>query len=201
MPKDNKAQRTVDRTPEGDKQYTPFYAVEPILKYLRPKSKILCPFDERWSAFVVRLAEEGHEVVCSDLATGKDFFTYTLDEVKEFHYIISNPPFSLKDEVLKHLYKLQRPFMMLLPLGTLQGVARVKLIIENGGLEVLTFHARIEYHSESMEKVKKGISFGSAYFCKDILPQKLIFEEIDRTVNRSLKSQEVSHETKNEGNE
>ena len=29
----------------NDEFYTPYYAIEPLLKYLKPNSKILCPFD------------------------------------------------------------------------------------------------------------------------------------------------------------
>ena len=38
---------TAGRTKESDEIYTPVYAVEPILKYLKPNSKILCPFSRQ----------------------------------------------------------------------------------------------------------------------------------------------------------
>ena len=44
---------------ENNELYSPFYIVDPIIKYL-PKDKIIwCPFDEEWSAFYVRLKECG----------------------------------------------------------------------------------------------------------------------------------------------
>lgn len=103
--------------------YTPFYAVDPIIKYL-PKGKVIwCPFDEQWSAFYVRLRELGYKVIRSSLSDGKDFFTY---EPEKWDLIVSNPPFSIKDRILKRLYSLQKPFAVLLPLNSLQGKTRYK---------------------------------------------------------------------------
>lgn len=58
-------------------------------------------------------------MIHSHIDEGKDFFSYEPDE--PYDYIISNPPFSCKDEVLKRLYELNHPYAMLLPLPTLQG--------------------------------------------------------------------------------
>jgi len=59
----NKGWLTSDRTSGGDEVYTPFYAVEPILKYLKPNSKIWCPFDTEDSEFVIQLKKSGHKVI------------------------------------------------------------------------------------------------------------------------------------------
>lgn len=47
----NKGYLTSDRTASGDEVYTPFYAVEPLLKYILKNKVIWCPFDEDWSSF------------------------------------------------------------------------------------------------------------------------------------------------------
>lgn len=39
------------RTEESNEQYTPFYAVDPITKYIPKTKKIWCPFDCEWSAY------------------------------------------------------------------------------------------------------------------------------------------------------
>lgn len=55
----NKGYLTCDRTSAGDECYTPFYAVDPIMKYL-PKDKIIwLGFDEEWSAFYQKLSGGG----------------------------------------------------------------------------------------------------------------------------------------------
>ena len=47
----NKGYLQADRSEASNEQYTPFYAVEPITKYIPKDKKIWCPFDCEWSAF------------------------------------------------------------------------------------------------------------------------------------------------------
>lgn len=119
---------TCERTAKGNNVYTPFYAVEPLLKYI-PENKIIwCPFDEKWSAFVQIFINNGYKVVSSCISENKDFFTY---EPKEWDILISNPPYSLKTKILKRCYEFNKPFVLLLPLPSLQGIERYKLF-KNG---------------------------------------------------------------------
>ena len=55
----NSAVLGYDRTEKGDETYTPFYAVEPILKYIPKGRKIWCPFDGEWSAYYRLFKERG----------------------------------------------------------------------------------------------------------------------------------------------
>lgn len=90
----NKGYLTCDRTRRGDEVFTPFYGVEPLLKYI-PKDKVIwCPFDEEWSAYYQMFSENGYKVIRSSLAEGQDFFKYEPKE--KYDVIISNPPFSKK---------------------------------------------------------------------------------------------------------
>ena len=175
----NKGYLTSNR--EDNELYTPFYAVDPIIKYL-PKGKIIwCPFDEKWSAFYVHLRELGYRVIRSSLSDGQDFFKY---EPERWDLIVSNPPFSIKDKVLERLYSLQKPFAVLLPLNSLQGKTRYKYFA--GGIQLLSFDIRICFHNQkSMEQVIKGSPFASAYFCSNLLPKDLIVEEL-KPYERSL---------------
>lgn len=164
-----------DRTVKGDECYTPFYAVDPIVKYVKPGQTVWLPFDEEWSAFNVALTEAGFKTICSHIANGQDFFEYEPDE---YDVIISNPPFSLKDDVLERAYALDKPFALLMPIQTLQGKRRFKYMSQ-GGLQLLTFNARIGFHTpEKMDKHIKSSSFASAYFCRNFLPADLILEEL-----------------------
>ena len=43
----------------NDEFYTPLYAIEPILKYIKPNSTIWCPFDTEESLFVKELIRGG----------------------------------------------------------------------------------------------------------------------------------------------
>lgn len=115
----NQGYLKVKRTSETDEVYTPSYAVKPLLKYIKPNSIIWCPFDDEKSEFVKTFLAGGHKVIYSHIKEGKNFFSYEPDE--EYDVIISNPPFSIKDDVLKRLEELNKPYAMLLPLPALQG--------------------------------------------------------------------------------
>ena len=164
---------TSDRT--DDSLFSPYYIVDHIIKYLPKNKKIWCPFDiEEWSAFSVRLKENGFDVVSTHIDKGQDFFDYEPDK---WDIIVSNPPFSTKDKVLERLYSFNKPFAILLPLNSLQGKSRYKYFQQ--GIQVLTFDARVCYHDKDhMENVVKGSPFATAYFCRDLLPEDLIIEEL-----------------------
>lgn len=161
------------RTPESDLVFTPAYAVKPLLKYIKPNSTIWCPFDTSDSEFVKIFCAGGHKVIQSHIDEGKDFFDY---EPEEYEVIISNPPYSTKDKVLKRLYELDKPFAMLLPLPTLQGQKRFDYLVN---CQALIFDKRINFYMDlETKKIKKGISFATFYLCKNFLPKDLIFEKI-----------------------
>ena len=102
---------------EKDEYYTPSILVKPIIKYVKEKSTVWCPFDTENSEFVILLREAGHTVIATHIWNGQDFFSY---EPKEnYDYIISNPPFTKKLEVLERLYKLNKPFAIVLGLPIL----------------------------------------------------------------------------------
>ena len=81
----------------NDEFYTPKYAIEP------KGSKIWCPFDTIESNYVKILIENGYIVFYSHIFSDQDFFNM---EVPDCHYIISNPPYSLKGEVFQRLFEI-----------------------------------------------------------------------------------------------
>ena len=135
--------------------------------------------------FFKHLNGGGWQVERSSLEEGQNFFEF---EPTEYDVIISNPPFTQKDAVLKRLYELGKPFAILLPLNSLQGVSRYKYFKQ--GIQILTFDKRIGFHNpENMKEYKKGSSFATAYFCKDVLPKDLIVEEL-KEYQKALKEEE-----------
>ena len=161
---------------DGDECYTPYYAVDPLLEFI-PKDKIIwCPFDEEWSAFYQTFKQGGHQVVRSSLAEGQDFFSY---EPEQWDIMISNPPFSKKDEVLQRAYELGKPFALLLPANSIQGKKRFQIF--QNEIQMLCFDVRIDFHTNgNMQSPTKGTPFGSAYFCRDFLPSKLEMRELHK---------------------
>ena len=178
----NKGYLTANRSSDGDEVYTPFYAVEPLKEFL-PKDKIIwCPFDEEWSAFYRYFKENHYPVIRSSLKEGQDFFEY---EPEKWDILVSNPPFSKKDEVLKRAFSFGKPFALLLPVNSIQGKKRFSIF--QNDIQLLVFDSRIDYHnSENMEKTIGGNSFGSAYFCRNLLPTKLELRQLEK-YDRPLK--------------
>lgn len=167
---------TSSKTPEHQELYTPYYAVKPIVKYIPKDYKIWCPFDMEWSSFYQTFKENGFDVIRSHIDEGKDFFLYEPDD---YDAIISNPPFNIKDQILKRLYDLNKPFAVLLPLNTLQGKTRYKYF--KNGIQMLSFDQRIGFHNgQNMNSTIEGSPFATAYFCRNLLPKDLIIEKLNK---------------------
>lgn len=171
----NKGYLTAKTDKASDEVFTPAYAVEPLVKYIKPNAVIWCPFDLANSEYVKVFAAAGFKVIHSHIDEGKNFFYYEPEE--PYDVIISNPPFSQKDDVLKRLWELDKPYAMLLPVPALQGQSRFPYMKD--GLQYLGFDKRINYYTnQDMTQVQKGVSFGSCYLCKRFLPKDLILEEL-----------------------
>lgn len=174
----NKGYLTARTDKASDEVYTPAYAVKPILKYvemLAYPATVWCPFDTEESEYVKLLRAAGHVVIASHIDDNKNFFYYEPEEY--YDCIVSNPPFSIKDDVLQRLSELNKPYAMLLPVPVLQGQKRFEFIKD---CQVLIFDKRINYYTDaSRTAVQKGVSFGSLYLCKNFLPKDLIFETLD----------------------
>ena len=176
----NKGYLQSDISVAGDERYTLYYAVKPLLEFLPPPNEdyvIWCPFDESWSAFVKTFKTAGYKVVYGSLFSGQDFFSY---QPEHWTIIISNPPFSKKDEVLKRCCQLGKPFALLLPANSIQGKSRFAIFQNN--IQLLCFDSRIGFHDKThMDAPQEGTSFGSAYFCRDVLPSKLELRQLVKT--------------------
>lgn len=115
-------------------------------------------------------------MIRSSLKEGQDFFTYEPDN---WDILVSNPPFSKKDEVLRRVCSFGKPFALLLPVNSIQGKARYKIFINE--IQMLCFDARIDFHDKNnMQNTVKGCHFGSAYICRDLLPSKLELRELKK---------------------
>jgi hypothetical protein len=163
---------------QNDEFYTPKYAVIPLLKYLKPSSTIWCPFDTDQSNFVRVLSAAGHDVLASHIFSGFDFFSTPTLEVD---YIISNPPYSLKTEVLERLFSLHTPFAMLLGVVGLFESQRRFNIFKNNKFEVMYFNKRISYMKDMSTQISDlNPPFSSVYITQNVLPDRLVFEEIKK---------------------
>lgn len=163
-----------------DEYLTPLYAVIPVAKYLKPHSLIWCPFDLEESLYVRYFKQEGHEVAATHIHNGQDFFQ--TEPPQGCQYIISNPPYSLKTAVFQRLNELSIPYAMLVgSVGIFSAKGRFKLFKD--GIEQMVFPARIAYMKDYKSgEIAANPPFDSCYICKGVLPEKLIFEEIDKKI-------------------
>jgi hypothetical protein len=156
--------------------YTPEYAIYPIAKYIKPKSIIWCPFDTEESFFVKIFRKLGHKVIATHISTGTDFFNC---ETPDCDYIISNPPYSVKSEVLKRLFDIGKSFAMLVGVvGIFESKKRFEMF-KNNQFEVMYFEKRIAYFkSYNEQKPSLNPPFSSVYICHNILPKQIMFENL-----------------------
>lgn len=176
----NKAEKQGELNP-NDEFYTPNYAIEPLLKHLKPNSKIWCPFDTNESNFVKLLKKEGHIVSNSHISEGLDFFDADKEKCKSFDYIISNPPYSIKAEVFQKLFELDIPFAMLVGVvGIFESKKRFEMFKDND-FEMMYFDKRVSYLKSYIDqKTSLNPPFSSIYICKDMLPKQIVFETLEK---------------------
>ena len=163
----------------NDEYYTPAYAVKPLLNYIPSGSVVWCPFDTQESHFVKLLQEHGCQVIATHIKTGQDFFT--TDPPAGCQYIVSNPPYSKKGEVLARLFELDVPFAMLVGVvGLFESQKRFKMFASNE-FEIMYLNKRVSYFQNYDDQVPAyNPPFSSVYVCHKLLPQQICFEELNK---------------------
>ncbi|MCM1221263.1 MAG: sugar-phospahte nucleotidyltransferase [Lachnospiraceae bacterium] len=154
-----------------DEYFTPACAVYPIMERLETGTVVWCPFDTAESEFVKVLSAHGFRVVYSHISTGQDFFSMA---VPDCDYIVSNPPYSRKEQVIRRLYEIGRPFAMLLNFqGIFDSKGRFRLFHDNR-IEMLWLSPRVNYIGEGKGNIKR-VPFQSGYLCSGICKNQLEF--------------------------
>lgn len=155
----------------NDEIYTPEYAMQPLLKYLPKNITIWECTDFGQSNITKVLRKYGYKVI----STHKENFDFLKDEANfEFDMIITNPPYSLKDEFITKCYSYNKPFALLLPLTALEGKNRNKLWQKNG-ISIIVLDQRINFTQS------KGNWFNTSWFIWKINENnKLIFERLEK---------------------
>ena len=124
-----------------DSCQTPTYALDPILPYLKPEWSL-------WESatgegfLANHLSKGGCQVITTDLIFGQNFFG--LEPIFSWHCQVTNPPYSVKYDWLKHSYELGKPFALLLPLETL-GAKRGQELFKRYGLELILLNRRVDF--------------------------------------------------------
>lgn len=178
----NKGYLTAKTDKESDETFTPAMAITPLVDHIDnfmernelDEITIWCPFDDDDSEYVKVFEAMGFNVIHSHIDMGQNFFEY--EPTEHYDVIISNPPFSIKDMILKRLTELNKPYAMLLPLPTLQGQGRFDDLKD---CQALIFDKRINFYRDPEKtEVQKGVAFASIYICKNFLEKDLMFERL-----------------------
>lgn len=164
---------------KNDEFYTPVYAIEPIIPYAKRFNKVWLPFDMVESNYVKVFRENGIPFVCTHISDGTDFFNCEVPEGVDC--IISNPPYSLKNEVFERLFKLDLPFAMLVGVvGLFESQKRFNMF-KNNEFEIMYFNKRVAYF-KNYDDPKPSLNppFSSVYLCHKKLDKQIVFKEINK---------------------
>lgn len=136
---------------------TPEYSVTPLIPYL-PAGAVIWECTDTYgrSGISTGLRKAGFQVE----ATNFDFLTCSVDGV--FDVIVTNPPFSQKDQFVERCINYEKSFALLLPLTALEGIKRHKLwasIEDEFGLLVLD--RRVEFTGG-------GVWFNTSWFTRGL---------------------------------
>lgn len=102
-------------------------------------------------------------------------------ETPNCDYIISNPPYSLKGDVIDRLFEIGKPFVMLVGVvGLFESQHRFNLF-RSHEFEIMYLNKRVSYFKDYAEqKPSLNPPFSSVYICSKMLPRTIVFEEIDK---------------------
>ena len=150
----------------SDECYTPIEAIEPLLPYLNNGVKYYDCTSGVSGSIVESLRNAG---LSCEYSRGRDFLTSTFSD---YDCIITNPPYSKKDKFIEKCYSTGKPFALLLPVSSLQGIARNRMFREYG-LELLVLDKRIDFTG------KGSPHFGVAWFCHKILPKDICYGVVE----------------------
>jgi hypothetical protein len=160
------------KKPKFDHFDTPDYAVRPLLKYIPKEWTVWEPTDTTGKSRITALLRKNGNKVISTGQKKLDFLKDTPDF--EFDCVITNPPYSWKDDFILSCIACGKPWALLLPITALEGVARgviFRTLREQFG--VLVLDRRVEFTGGS-------VWFNTSWFCRGILPMQLVFAELEK---------------------
>lgn len=147
----------------GDEYYTRREDAEIIAdNLLQVPLRVWCPFNDTSSVWVDVLKKRGFEVVTTDT----DFFV--TEPPEGVQCIISNPPFSLKREVMDRIKELNLRFCLILPFQWLNDGVPLEY-----GHQVMFFRKRMHFYTPEGEMNKPR---ANCFVLSDgLLKKELIF--------------------------
>lgn len=141
----------------NDKIYTPVEIAKQIIDLFPLYGKVLDPFmggGSFYEQFPLALEKDWCEI-----DKGKNFFDYN----QSVDWIVSNPPYSIFDEVLEHSFEIADNVVYLVPMSKVfSSFNRIRKILNYGDIR--------EIHLVSASKC--GFPFGFSSVC-DLVPKRI----------------------------
>jgi len=162
-------------TKDGSDDFqTPPIALKPLLPFLR-KEWVIWECAAGKGNLVNELRKNDFKVVESDIKIGYHYDFINSDLQFQYDCIITNPPFSKKNEFIERCYQLGKPFALILPLAALETQRRQKQWKKE--LQLIVLDKRL--HFETPNNKASHCWFASAWFTYGLsLPKDIIFGEI-----------------------
>lgn len=144
-------------------------------KVLKWGATVWCPFDKELSAYVKILKDSGFKVIYSHIEDGKDFLNYEPDE--HYDYIVSNPPFSIKDDIFKRAFELNKPFALIMDVTKIFDSRKRWELFSKKDFELVYLSPRVNFIDPEKGQTS-GAPFQSAYVCSNICDDQINFEKM-----------------------
>lgn len=135
---------------KNDEYFTPRHEWRNIQKYIPKNKKIWEPFTNVQLPNSLNsskyLKEMGFDVIVRPYnpKTGcNDFFKSNHGDI-----VVSNPPFSLKKEVLQRLKRMNKPFILILPLATMNTGYFREMFMNDKNLGIIVPKKRIDFENK-----------------------------------------------------
>ena len=122
------------------------------------------------------LTNRGFDVTYSHIDTGTDFFD--IKNLNEYDAVISNPPFSKRQEILEKLFEIDIPFALILNFNGLFDSKKRWELFKNNEFELLIPKGRMHFYNENC--TGKSPEFQSIYVCHRILEKQIEFAEMKK---------------------
>ena len=167
---------------ESDECYTPEDQIIPLLKYLDKEKTYYEATSGKSSSILRGFTKHGYNMVGSG---SRDFFDCGRSDI--FDGVITNPPYSKKDQFLEHCYSLGKPFALLLPVTSFQGLKRGQMFMDKG-MSSLVYNNRIDFTG------KGAPTFGNAWFIWGFMPPNQIHWVDNPVSGRKKKSIDIGIE-------
>lgn len=115
---------------KNDKIYTPLNVAKEIIDIFQPTGKVLDAFKGK-GAFYNQYPANVEKDWC-EIDDGRDFFDYN----EKVDWIITNPPYSILDEVLEHSFEIAQNIVYLVPLSKIfTSLKRIRKILNFGNIK------------------------------------------------------------------